>query len=178
MDAKQTILTRQLPKTGQVESFFGEDDGDVEAGWWKGRDKDTNKTRFISKTIGDNGEVVVIDRATGLMWAADGDDRGCFSGGIKDWLDAIRHGSLLNFAGFTDWRIPNILELASIIDFSIDGGGFHSVFTNTKVGMYWTSTTNAHFTTFAWCVHMDTQANIWEELKTNDHYLRCVRGGV
>ncbi|GAI83875.1 unnamed protein product [marine sediment metagenome] len=104
MDANQVILTRQLPKTGSLITTQSGEDGTYKAGWWKGRDYDTNKIRFISKTIGDNGDVITIDRATGLMWAADGNAAGCMNGDVDTWILAFHYLTTLDFAGFIDWR--------------------------------------------------------------------------
>ncbi|GAJ23406.1 unnamed protein product, partial [marine sediment metagenome] len=101
---------------GQITSYRNGDDGEYEAGWWRGRLNADNKTRFIAKTIG--GGSVVIDLATGLMWPADGVAAGCNNGVALSWEAAIDYALSLDFAGFTDWRIPNVKELASIIDFS------------------------------------------------------------
>ncbi|KKL08907.1 hypothetical protein LCGC14_2571200, partial [marine sediment metagenome] len=115
METGITILTRGLPKTGQTITYHSEGDGAYQAGWWKGKLNVNNKTRFVLKTI--NGDKVVIDRATGLMWAADGDEAGCNESGILYWDEALPYAYNLTFAGFSDWRIPNINELGSIINF-------------------------------------------------------------
>ena len=72
------IISRGLPKTGQTTSYITTDDGDTEIGWWKGLTDAQNRTRFVSVTI--SGGDVVIDRATGLMWSADGNEAGCNNG--------------------------------------------------------------------------------------------------
>ena len=58
------IHSRGLPKTGQTVKYADGDDGDYEAGWWKGKLVSNNKTRFIQKRI--DGDDIVFDRATGL----------------------------------------------------------------------------------------------------------------
>jgi len=176
MKAKRIILTRQLPKTGQVTSYRAGDDGIYEAGWWKGRLNATNKTRFVAKTI--DGDDVVIDRATGLTWAADGNAQGCANGGTKSWNAAIDWPFGIDFAGFGDWRLPNINELFSIMDFSkspllID----LTLFPNTKNTEYWSSTTWPSHTGFAEIAYYE-EGIIYYSSKTSSHYLRSVRGGL
>ena len=80
MKAYDKILTRGLPKTGQSVVYSAGDDGTYQSGWWRGKLNANNKVRYIAKTIG--GDDVVIDRATSLMWAADGTAAGCGSGGL------------------------------------------------------------------------------------------------
>ena len=176
MDAEQVILSRGLPKTGQTQAYGVEDDGVVEAGWWVGRKIADNKTRFIAKTL--DGDDVVIDLATGLMWPADGNGGGCYSGGQLSWDTANIFCEGLDFAGFTDWRLPNIRELASLVDYGqiticIDP----TFFPNTKVDVYWSSSTYVGDILKAWPIHFGTGNNRLFA-KTDTYYLRAVRGGV
>lgn len=175
MSAKKLILSRLLPKTGQSVFYRTGCDGDLQKGWWKGRLLANNKTRFVSKCIG--GDDVVIDRATGLIWAADGNAAGCGNGTENTWPYVVDSLYNLSFAGFNDWRCPNIRELASIIDYSlsqptIDG----AFFPNTKLSCYWTSTSWAIITTLAWYVNFDAGV-INTQDKTASSFYRAVRGG-
>lgn len=176
VEAKRLITTRLLPKTGQLYRYEIGDDGDYEAGWWKGRKVANNKTRFIAKSIG--VDKIVIDLATGLMWAANGNEEGCVDGSAIAWTSALGYAEALTFAGYTDWRVPNINELTSLINYGlvtmmIDEPPFR----NTQVGKYWSSTTKAQYTEAAHYV-MYINGYIYYEAKTANNYLRCVRGGV
>lgn len=177
MKAEQVILTRLLPKTYQSTSYRAGDDGTHQAGWWKGRLLVSNKTRFISKTI--NGDAVVIDRATGLMFAADGNAVGCNNGAGLNWNDAIDYANNLDFAGFTDWRIPNILELMSTINFRATSPCIYTTFfPNTAATYYWTSTTVVPDTSRAWKWNYFLGGTLSVGVKSGSAYLRCVRGGL
>ena len=112
MEAYKEILSRLLPKTGQITSYYFKDDGELQLGWWKGLLYADNKERFIQQTI--NGDVVVIDRATGLMWAADSLEGGCGDGVSRDWELTMGIMPYITFAGFSDWVVPNVLQLFSI----------------------------------------------------------------
>jgi len=170
------ILSRGLPKTGQVTSYASGDDGDHQAGWWKGLLNSDNRTRFISKTI--DGDDVVIDRATGLMWAADGFAEGCNDGDEVNWQGVLDYAESLDFAGFTDWRVPNIKELASIVDYSrVNPAIDETFFPNTNADSYWSSTTFAPLATECWRIVMQ-EGYITLTGKTSDGFLRCVRGGI
>ncbi|GDY24280.1 DUF1566 domain-containing protein [Agarivorans sp. Toyoura001] len=60
----------------------------------------------------DNVDGTITDNATGLMWAqAD-------SGYGMNWQSALAYAEESYLAGFTDWRLPNIKELQSIVDYS------------------------------------------------------------
>lgn len=176
MRAEQTILTRGLPKTGQVTVYKGGDDGDVQAGWWKGRKIADNKTRFIAKAL--NGDDVVIDLATGLMWPADGSGEGCAFGNTATWDNSIIYLNGLDFAGFTDWRLPNFRELSSIIDYGHYDPIFDvTLFPNTLLDYYWSSTCVFGIASSKWCLYFKT-GSIARYDKTEVHYLRGVRGGL
>jgi len=97
---KEYVNTRHLPKTGSVLSFwpFG-DDGDYQKGWSIGQ-------RFVTKTIA--GDDIVFDRATGLMWGRDHNQAGGRSGSMNKWGSMLVYYNDLNFAGYSDWRLPNI----------------------------------------------------------------------
>lgn len=174
MDAKRLVLTRLLPKTGQEIYYTDGDDGYYYAGWWKGRSYANNKTRFITKTL--DGDDVVIDLATGLMWAADGNAAGCKNGSITTWGGALSYAEALDFAGFTDWRLPNIRELFSIVDFgrynpAIDETFFRSTYSEE----YWSSTTFTDYTGAAWYILFTVGLTTYQA-KYQPNRLRCVRG--
>lgn len=166
-------LTRGLPKTGQEVSYANYDDGTYEAGWWLGLLNAANRTRFITKTL--DGDDVVIDLATGLMWARDGDAAGCDVGLTKIWNIALNYMNLLDFAGFTDWRLPNILELYSLVDWTKYNTSIWDVFTNTKYDdYYWSSTTRAYNTTYAKALSY-SEGTVASHLKISADYIRAVR---
>jgi len=61
----------------------------------------------------DNGDGTITDRATGLMWQKSGSSR------AKLWKRAQTYVKQLNedqFAGYSDWRLPTIDELASLVE--------------------------------------------------------------
>jgi len=174
--AHQNIITRCLPKTGQVTEYQAGDDGTYEAGWWKGRLNANNRTRFIAKTIG--GDAIVLDRATGLMWAADGNAAGCNNGAIITWANAITYANGLTFATFSDWRVPNIFEIYSLLNFGATPLVYSSFFSNIQTGdFYWSNTTNPNDSLTAYGVKF---VNGWIQhlTKTTSRYLICVRKGL
>lgn len=176
MKAKRLITTRQLPKTGAVTPVTAGHDGFYQAGWWRGRKIADNKPRFIAKTINENK--VVIDRATGLMWAADGSAEGCNSGALINFADAIIYAEGLTFAGFSDWRLANVYELFSITDMSLDAPCINeSFFPNCNRDYTITSTTYAG--DILRCMYVDFDSiRVDDGLKTSTNYIRCVRGGL
>ncbi len=59
----------------------------------------------------DNGDGTVSDLATGLMWAkSDSPDS-------MNWEDALAYCAQSRLGGHSDWRLPNVKELQSIVDY-------------------------------------------------------------
>lgn len=173
MDSEHIVLSRLLPKTGIDIVAVDFDDGYYQKGWWKGRSIATNRERFIAKTL--SGGDVVIDRATGLMWVADGISEGCHFGETVDWANSVYSGRILTFAGFSDWRLPNIHELSSIIHFNRFNPAIDPLFTNTRYDtLYWSSTTLISIPTAAFYVDF-ANGGAYYIAKDVYAYMRCVR---
>jgi len=69
-------------------------------------------TSYGVNDFADNGEGTVSDHATGLMWQqAD-------SGSGMDWEDALAYAESSTLADYDDWRLPNVKELQSIVDYT------------------------------------------------------------
>lgn len=167
-------LSRGLPKTQQYIGYRVGDDGDLEIGWWCGRFYGTNKERFVLHPV--YPDDIVTDRATGLMWARNGTGVGCFGGLSQTWNNAIDWANALTWCGYSDWRLPNIRELASILhcdrsEPSIDT----DIFPNTNNLRTWSSTTYHYNTANARVVRW-LDGVISYNPKTDSNYCRAVRG--
>jgi hypothetical protein len=107
----------------------------------------------------DNGDGTVTDRATGLIWAKV-DSGHLKAGKNKDgklnWEQALRWAEDLQYAGHSDWRLPNAKELQSIVDYTrspdtTQSAAIDPVFSVTPIRdalgkvnypFYWSSTTH------------------------------------
>jgi hypothetical protein len=93
-----------------------------------------------------------------------------------DFLDAL---NAAHFGGYWDWRLPTIKELAYLVDYTIPlpGPTINSMyFPNTVSSDYWSSTNYAYDAVNAWGVRFNTGCN-YRSHKSNDYYVRAVRGG-
>ena len=84
----------------------------------------------------DNGDGTVTDNITGLMWQKTPDTNGDGKFDVKDKLsydEAVKRVSTFKLAGHTDWRVPTIKELYSLMNFSgIDPSGKDAVTSDMK----------------------------------------------
>jgi len=82
--------------------------------------QDAQHTGNASSLI-DNGNGTVTDNITGLMWQQSPDTDGDGDIDADDKLtydEAVAGASTLNLGSHSDWRLPTIKELYSLIDFS------------------------------------------------------------
>lgn len=99
----------------------------------------------------------------------------------KNWEDGIAHCETLDLSFNTDWRLPNIRELKSIVQRSLiapamDTTNFSYVETDIA---YWSSSTyyatsGADKYTYAWSVNFGGGISS-TDLKTRTRNVRCVR---
>jgi hypothetical protein len=85
--------------------------------------------------------------SNGLIWqkCAIGQDLNTCSNNptLYKWLDAISQCEALNLNNRTDWRLPNINELRSLINYNkVTSPVIDSKFLNTQSAYYWSSTSN------------------------------------
>ena len=158
-----------LPTTGQTVSYATDDDGDLQLG----------ETMTAAQRFTDNGDGTITDELTGLMWLQDASclitrypewETDGWADGWVPWTDALEFIADINSgtaaacgAGHTDWRLPNVNELESLVnagegilnDWLISVG-----FLRVEAREYWTSTTDPDASAvFAYAVDM-TDGNV------------------
>ena len=122
----------------------------------------------------DNGDGTVTDDLTGLMWTTNANP----NGSECNWNTAINYCETYDYAGHSDWRLPNKNELFSLIDFSQfnpalpDGHPFSAV----QASYYWSSSSYAGGSGNAWYVHMN-YGLVSIDGKTYSYYVWPVRAG-
>ncbi len=113
----------------------------------------------------------VIDQGTGLEWQKSDD------GTPRNWESGLAYCENLSLKSKTDWRLPNIRELKSIVDDMRYYPTIDPAFSS-RSSCYWSATTVADFpTASAWTVHFGNGDDIWY-IKTSAYHVRCVRGGL
>ena len=150
--------------TGQTMSYYDYDDGYYK----KGPARDY--------TINQDG--TVTDNVTGLMWAASGVEPGCKNGDRLVWWQSIDWANSLTFAGYSDWRLPNVIELMSIVLIeTTQTAPFvnKTAFYRTRDDSYWSSTSGRGGSTMAYNVSFKEGFTGYNSASNSYSYVRAVR---
>lgn len=168
-----------VPRTGQTTSYAFGDDGDLRKGMaWP-------EPRFT-----DHRDGTVTDHLTGLIWLKNAN---CF--GALEWSKALEKASALHDgcpdcatsggdcglndgSGLGQWRLPNIKELQSLIDFGRDSPALPPghPFTSAQSVYFWSSTSLVRNPDLAWFLLLHNGfVNYAGKFKA--HHVWPVRGG-
>jgi hypothetical protein len=117
------------------------------------------------------GGAAVRDNNTGLVWEQTPDST------TRVWVDALASCLNKNVGGTRGWRLPSVVELASLIDPSLPVPFVPtSAFTGVQIDTgYWSSTAYAGNPTDAWSVGFDFAPAFFINRASHVH-VWCVRG--
>lgn len=195
----------KLLATGQVTSYgsgTGVDDGALKKGTPKvytvlttGQFAGNTDITINSKTD-THANACVLDNKTGLMWSRTiagsvgptnngklpwtTTGAGATAEGIFPYVAAANAAAL---AGYTDWRISNITDLHSLIDYSINPPSPNTTaFPAFPQAAVWSSTTDSSATTYAVLIRCASSVGgifvVSSQVKTDaTRYAILVRGG-
>lgn len=119
-------------------------------------------TNYGQNLFQDNEDDTITDLATGLMWSKNDSgyyEAGTESDGTLNWEEALLWVQEMNdqeFLGYSDWRLPNVKELQSIVDYTkspitTNSPAIDDLFYATSIincfdeddyGYYWSGTTH------------------------------------
>jgi hypothetical protein len=140
----------------------------------------------------DNGNNTITDTKTGLMWkkCEEGvSGNGCETGTAAtfSWQTALRQPGVVNngggFAGYGDWRLPNIKELGSIVERKCSVPAINMTrFPNTPSNsVVWSGSPYAYNSDYAWYVNFASGNSFYVNRNYNYRVsygqVRLVRGG-
>ncbi|QEP43797.1 DUF1566 domain-containing protein [Ectothiorhodospiraceae bacterium BW-2] len=133
-----------------------------------------------------HGDGTVTDTVTGLMWkqcveGLSGGDCSTGSAQTFTWQGALQRPASLNvgggFAGYTDWRLPNLNELLSLVETCRNSPAINNVvFPNTPSSYVWSASANANVSDFAWRVYFNN-GNSNNNFRPYSYGVRLVRSG-
>jgi hypothetical protein len=135
-------------------------------------------------TVNTNG--TVLDTKTALLWKQCSEGLtgiNCATGNATTytWQGALQQAQIVNntgFAGYKDWRVPNIKELDSIVETQCVYPAINSIiFPNTKGYVsYWSSSPSAYGSHNAWQVYFGYGGDFIDG-RYDYLAIRLVRGG-
>jgi hypothetical protein len=134
----------------------------------------------VSALYVDNGDGTVTDNVTGLVWQQ-GDAQN--DGGGLSWQASLEYCDTLSLAGHNDWRLPNVRELLSLVDFSryspaIDPLFDYSVPANgSPFAYYWSSSSRDDLVNAFVVEFLSRGGTEFQGKAYHDCSVRCVRGG-
>ncbi|MBF0497857.1 MAG: DUF1566 domain-containing protein, partial [Deltaproteobacteria bacterium] len=186
----------QLPQTGQT-ACYNKDGGTIDCAN-TGQDGDVRAgIPWPNPRITDNNDGTITDNLTGLVWIKD-------PGGLTTWFlgpsgnngatwpsalllaSQLSSGSCCGLSDGSkagDWRLPNINELRSLIDYSASwpalptsiSSYFCSVFCDP--GYYWTSTVAQDNQAYAWAMELRDGITMDFDRYTSTQHVWLVRDG-
>jgi hypothetical protein len=117
------------------------------------------------------GENVVIDRKNSLMWQDT-----LYNREKRSWRGAKEYCENLIFGSFSDWRVPTIRELYSIIEHNQKRGAskVSSQFYTLQKSWYWSSTQFVDEKRKSWNINFSTGNDTWD-FKSKRINVVCVR---
>jgi hypothetical protein len=168
-----------LPPTGQRVCYDLDSPELCPSAGFPGQDPES-AYGFLSFAVDSSvvGEPTIIDQNTGLEWTKEVFGPLSWQGALQ-WCAADLNA--LAYGGHTDWRLPNVKELASIADYGRDTPAIHYVFELVCPALacgFWSSTTIDDAPGEAWVVAFGSANDIGgpSTAKSNQHFVRAVRG--
>lgn len=132
-----------------------------------------------------HGDGAVTDAETGLMWTTCSVGQSYSNGSCKgsassmSWTQALQQAQIINgaggIAGQSDWRLPNIKELGSLVEFQCHSPAINlSVFPDTPSGTYWSSTPDIRDGKQARSIYFVDGSDLTPDVSSG-RYIRLVR---
>lgn len=148
-------------------------------------DGSTETTLVEDFEISEDEPNILTHTSTGLSWARcavgqtwNNDDSTCEGTATSfNWQEALALSTSYGLEDKTDWRLPNIKELASIVERNcVDPSARLSLFPDTPSGSFWSASTNtaSNRVDYAWAVTF-TNGSLDSHAKQQDFYVRMVR---
>ena len=132
----QSVLKsmKRLPDTGQTTSYTNTPGEDA--------DYNINPPFYLN-----NGNGTITDTITGLMWQQ-------VDGGEMTFDKATTYANDLVLGGFSDWRMPTVLELHSILHLNKNNPALNTTYFTSPTAQYWWSgQKQVNDATKAWCAN-------------------------
>ncbi|MGH8427408.1 MAG: DUF1566 domain-containing protein [Gammaproteobacteria bacterium] len=137
-----------------------------------------------------NSDGTTVDLQTGLMWMRcalgqtwNAGNSACSGGATSyTWQNALQTVQSFDqgggFAGYTDWRLPNLRELMSITRYHCSNPAINlTAFPNTDIQAFWSASPLEGSVNTAWTLNFDTGQAVYDVMSVG-HPIRLVRAGA
>jgi hypothetical protein len=152
-----------IPDTGQTSCY--DTYGNVVPCFSTGQDGDFNNN---SMSFTDNGNGTVTDNVTGLTWQQRDDSI------ARNWTTAADYCTNLYLGGYSNWRLPELLELVGIVDYEMRAPAINgNYFYDTKSSPYWTSSIPGFNQNSSYAVYF-LHGGCYNLRNTSEYFVRCV----
>ena len=150
------------------------------------RDKD-NKYRWGGKGVSDValGKYRDNNKRSESRWTGSGKRYG-------DWNKLVDDANSEQLCGFSDWRVPDLYQLASLV--RCRGGSYRNLdkgcsgsyqrptidtqyFPNTRPYGYWSASPDASYSVNAWRLYFGSGYDSYNDYRDDNHHVRLVRSG-
>ena len=127
----------------------------------------------------------VLDKTTGLVWlrcplGMNWDGTTCTGTGTRatfTWQQDLQQADTSTAAGYSDWRLPNVKELTSLVEPACVSPAINlRVFPDTPGTWFWSSSPYVGNTNIAWYVIFN-DGNVLDRFRDSYLAVRLVRGG-
>lgn len=130
-----------------------------------------------------HGDGTATDTRTGLMWKVCSEGQTWSTGSCtgtavgKTWATALADAEAHVFAGYSDWRLPNVKELFSLVEkCAVNPAINTTVFPSTPSSYVWSGSPYAYNSSNAWSVNF-SYGNAAFNYRSYAYSVRLVRGG-
>jgi hypothetical protein len=118
------------------------------------KDESREQHRYEKKIT--DGDIVIIDHTTGLMWHQSGTKKYMKPKKAVKWLEKLRKKG---YAGYHDWRVPTMKEAKSLFEPTKNSSGLYidSVFSNRQRFIWTNNSGDVNF--IIGCIRFDSKVN-------------------
>lgn len=120
--------------------------------------------------IRDDEKSIVKDKKTNLIWQDD-----AISPKVR-WKKTENYCAQLRLDDKTDWRVPKLKELETLVGDRKESPAIKDIFTQVVADGYWSADEFDGYAGFAWMVHFHS-GNNYKYAKSTSIHVRCVREG-
>lgn len=135
--------------------------------FWTEKQKWHNESGNFNNDFEDNGDGTITDYATELMWQQSGSDKWMSFSKVQSYVNSLNNE---RFAGYDDWRLPTLEELASLLEpEKVNGRHINPIFDRNQ---WWCWSAHKRGSGGSWVVYFGDGYIYWDDYR---NYVRVVR---